>query len=174
MESFKPPSTYGEYLKEALPLIYYTIAGLAASSLIGNFLIFLGALCFGISSVLPRPYDLTAVRNKVEKIRSAFEKSVGAARGDPEKIKKAKEIADTELEIEKLLETTYKGDRWKGQASMLFLGKDALKVAGFTFLILGFMLSAGTIPLTGLVGVIIGFAAYFSFNPEKKAKKEDN
>lgn len=171
----KLPQTYTDYIKSALPAIYFSVGGLALAALTGNAGFFFSSLFFGFYYLVPNPENIASSSAEAGRLKKTFNDEISKAKNKDE-IDEITKRYETLTNIERLLEESHKtgGIRIPGTRSYvasLLLTKGILKGLGVVTLVWTLIAMSGVIPLLGLAGLIIGFAAYFSFNPERKPEK---
>ena len=172
-----PTTPFTKYIKQVLPSVYFAVGGLVVSGLLGSPWFFFAALAFGLSVILPSPESIKAIHDRAEGIKRAYESSIKDARrrkASAEEIRNLIEGMKAEVELETLLA---EADKEKnviglGKATGIILAKESLKMVGFLILIVSLLINR-VIPFAGLVGLIIGFVAYFSISAERKPKEEE-
>lgn len=156
--SLKSPESFGGKIFRVLAAAGI---GLGISALLGNMWFVLAFLLWSIYSIIPGPMDIKAVQNRLEMLKRNFDKRLKKAATDTERKNLMKRM-EVEMGIWKILGELNMRNVVGGGT----IGKEAARVFGCIFFVLGFVTSA--IPSAKPLGLIVAFVTYFMISYEKK------
>ncbi len=160
------PRKYGKYISDIKPSLYWFFGGLISSALLQSPGFFFAGLFFGGSALIPEAEGTHQIQEKVKELKRDFDAEMAGLK-DPKARRERIERFKADIEMEKLMEGMSHNLVTSGVARWGWT-KEFLKAAGFVILFITLLLGSRVIPFSGIIGLIIGFVGYFSFNTERK------